>query len=122
MIFQIPLPNPPIYNLTFQVELDGTTYSLTLYWNPRDESWYITIADSSNSPILSCQRCVVAYPIGLNQAYNTSLPPGSLQFQDTSGQGLDPGQTDMGARVILLYFDAAEILSQLSGGPTNVPG
>lgn len=122
MIYQVPLPQPMPVNLTFQVELDNVTYTLNLFYNDRDGGWYLTIGDASNNPILGCQRCVVNYPIGWKQCYNTSMPPGSIQFQDTSGQGLDPGLNDMGARVTMLYFDAAELYSQLTGGPTNVPG
>jgi hypothetical protein len=124
VIYTIPLPQPPIYDLTFQVELDQVTYTLTFQWNVRDGGWYLTIADAVGNPILGSQRVVVDFPIGLNQSYNPSMPPGSIQFIDTSGQGLDPALdgSDLGGRVQMLYFDAAEIVSQLTGGPTNVPG
>lgn len=110
-------------NLTFQVELDSVTFTLTLFYNDRDGGWYLTIADPANNPILANQRVVVDYFIGWKQrAYNTAMPAGSIQFIDTTGQGLDPALADLGARVQMVYFDLAELQSQAAGGPTNVPG
>jgi hypothetical protein len=123
VIYQVPLQNPAPYNWTEQVELDEVTFTLTFYYNDRDGGWYLTIADSANNPILASQRVVVNYPIGWKQRYNVNMPAGSLEFIDTSGQGIDPQSVnDLGTRVQLLYFDAAEIASQLAGGPTNVAG
>jgi hypothetical protein len=110
-------------NLTLQAELDQVTFTLTFYWNDRDSGWYMTIADAQNTPILGSQRVVVDYPIGWKQLYNIAMPGGLLQFQDTSGQGLDPQSvSDLGTRVILAYYDRAEMASEINGGPSNVSG
>jgi hypothetical protein len=123
MIYQVPLPNPMPVNLTIQAELDQVTFTLTFYWNDRDNAFYLTIADAQNNPILASQKVVVNYLIGWKQRYNTAMPAGQLQFQDTSGQGIDPqAVSDLGTRVILLYYDLAEMVSELSGGPSNVSG
>jgi hypothetical protein len=123
VIYQIPLPNPMPVNLTLQAELDQVTFTLTFYWNDRDNGFYLTIADAQNSPILASQRVVVNYWIGWRQRYNGAMPAGLLQFQDTSGQGIDPQSTsDLGTRVILTYYDLAEVISQVNGGPSNVSG
>lgn len=123
MIYQVPLPNPMPVNLTLQAELDRVTFTLTFYWNDRDSGWYMTIADAQNTPILGSQRVVVNYPIGWRQRYNISMPAGQLQFVDTSGQGLDPqAVSDLGTRVTLSYYDLAEMISEVSGGPSNVSG
>jgi hypothetical protein len=123
MILQIPLPTPPVYDFDLQADLDGVTFTLGVFYNSRDGGWYLNIGAADSTPILAGQRVVVDYPIGWKQtAYNPLMPAGALQWSDTSGQGIDPGQFDIGARVVLLYFDLAEMQAQVAGTGVNVNG
>ena len=122
MILSIPLPTPPVYDLTLQTDLDNVTFTLNIFYNSRDGGWYMDICQQDGTQILSGQRVVVDYLIGWKQGYNPLMPAGSLQWVDTSGQGLDPGQFDIGARVQLIYYDAAELAAQAAGTGVNVSG
>jgi hypothetical protein len=120
-VFSIALPNDqPIFST--QVELDAVTYTLSFFWNSEDDSvvdgngvstggaWYISIGQSDGTPIVSGLRVVVNFASGGRFRFKgIGMPPGVLWFEDTSGQGLDPGLTDLGSRVTLSYLDAAEV-------------
>jgi hypothetical protein len=122
VIQKIPLPISPTGGFTIQADLDGVTFTLDIIWNSRDGYWYLSIETPNGTPILAGQKAVVSYPIGWHQYYNPAMPTGNLQWIDTTGQGLDPGYADIGARVLLYYFDAAEVAAQIAGTGTNVPG
>jgi hypothetical protein len=50
ILYTIPLTNTP---QTFQIELAGITYTLTVKWNDMGQSWMLDIADSNNNYIVS---------------------------------------------------------------------
>jgi len=121
--FVISLPDDQP-NFSKQVELDGVTYTLLFFWNDQDDSvvdgngnstggaWYVTIAQADGTPILAGIRVVVNYAVGGRfRNSGIGMPPGILWFEDTSGQELDPGLTDLGVRVTLSYIDAASVAS-----------
>ena len=39
------------------------------------------------------------------------LPAGELIFIDTSGNNLDPGEDDLGVRVLLVYLEEADLIA-----------
>lgn len=49
-LFQIPLVNTP---QSFEIDLAGVTYTLTVKWNDMGQSWFLDIADSNQVPIAS---------------------------------------------------------------------
>ena len=91
-----------------QAPLDGATYTLEMRWNTRALAWFMRLLNEQADTIIVGDTKVVAdWPIAL---YITGrLPPGLLVFWDTSGAGLDPGLNDLGQRVQLLYYTAAEL-------------
>ncbi len=91
-----------------QVELEGTTYTLELRWNTRAEAWFLMVIDAQGETVIrSGLRVVADHPLRLYEA--DRQPPGLLVAADTSGAGEDPGLHDLGARVQLFYFTAAEL-------------
>ena len=112
--YSIALPND-LPNFSTQVELDGTTYTLSFFWNYEDDAvgagrWTMAIGQADGTPILSGIGVVVTFAIG--QRFVASLagmPPGALWFEDTTGAGLDPGLNDLGSRVVLYYHNALQV-------------
>lgn len=100
------LLDTPLFSL--ETQLDGTLYSFTFRWNARAGQWFLDIADASNDPIVSGIALVVSFPLARRCA-DPRMPPGLLTAYDTTGAGLDPGETDLGRRVVLLYFTEAEL-------------
>ncbi len=65
---------------------------------------------TSNAPVISG----ASPPDGYTWQYISPLvngrsPPGLLMAYDTSGEGIDPGLTDLGQRVQLIYYTVADV-------------
>lgn len=92
--------------------LDGTTYVISLYFNPVINDgvgkWMISIADQ-NSNLLVAPVPVIANWTLFDRFVELLDLPGSLFCFDTSGQDLDPGQFDLGDRCRLYYLEAGTI-------------
>lgn len=105
-VLTIPL-RTDITHYSFQVELDGATYGFELRWNERAEGWFLSLFDVEGEPLVSSRRVVLDMPMLARQRVE-GLPPGQLIATDTAGTGAEPGLTELGGRVQLLYFDEAE--------------
>lgn len=113
LVINLPAPqDPPLSHFTVTVPLDGTTYTIALHWNDVDTSWYATILDEPGQTVLAgAWRVTADWPLFRSQVQRH--PPGLLMCVDSSGQGLDPGLSDLGAgaRCPLIYFTQAELLA-----------
>jgi hypothetical protein len=102
---------PARSNLThyeFGVELEGASYTIELRWNARDGAWYLSLYDSAGEPLVSGHKAVLGANL-LGRGENPRLPPGLLTLFDTSGTLVDPGQTELGGRVQLIYMESADL-------------
>lgn len=108
---RIPV-QPSIPFQTFGAALGGVQFNFAFNWNGVDGAWFMDVLDEQKNPIrigvkvvLGCllgQRCTdPAWPLGIFQAIDTSAP---------IGQGVDAGLDDIGTRVIVLFFTAAEVV------------
>jgi len=101
-----------------QVLLDGVTFDLFFIWNERDEAWYMSIfdptvvadEDGARTPIIGCIPIHVGQML-LNEFSDRRRPLGDIVAVDTSNEDLDPGQRDLGERVILLYLSNADLVA-----------
>lgn len=94
-------------NYTQTVALDGAEYDLKLRWNQRDGRWYLSLS-KDGSRILSGVRVVSNWdlsPVGRSLPW----PPGVLFAADMTGIGTDPGLAELGERVVLAYFEEADV-------------
>jgi len=90
-----------------RVLLDGLNFTLEFFWNPRELAWYLLIYDASGNQLL-IRKVVVGQP--LTQIFvNPALPRGELFAIDTTGKDQDPGLTDLGSRVVLIYIPKADL-------------
>ena len=102
------LPSVPFQS--FQVELDGVLYGFEFRWNHRAEAWVMSMLDVTGAAILTGIRLCFGGPV-LPISRPLTTPPGELLLvESTVGSG-DPTLDSLGAQVLLLYMDAAEILS-----------
>lgn len=93
---------------SFSVDLDGTPYVLDFDWNERAGSWALGVSLVDGTVLVAGRRIVVGYPL-LNRFKDPRLPRGVLMAMDTSNQDADPGEAELGARVQLVYIDAADL-------------
>lgn len=93
----------------FESELDGVTFGFSFLWNPRDSFWSFDLLNGDGDVLQAGVRAVIGLPL-MWRALGDDLPAGTLIFVDTARTDLEPGVADLGARVQLLYIDAAEEL------------
>lgn len=117
MALELPL-RVDVAFFAYSIELDGATYGFEFLWNERAGdagTWFVTVSDVSGVVLVACRRLVVDYPILARYSSDPRLPPGMLLAADMTGTGTDPGRNDLGARVVLLYFDAATLAAGSAG-------
>lgn len=91
----------------FRAQFGGATYLVALRWNARAQAWRLSLSDSEGN-VLRTKK--VALGVGLlARESNSRLPYGELLALDTSGQDLQPGVDELGARVKLLFTDYADL-------------
>lgn len=103
-VFILPLDSvDPAY--TVDVDLSGTIYRLTFVWTARTSLWTMDIGTpDAEEPIAAGMPVMVDWDM-MSQHTDTRLPPGIILALDTGGNSVNPGEFDLGARVILVYDD-----------------
>lgn len=95
---------------SFQVQLDGTTYGLEFRWNERAAGWFMSVYDSVGTLLLANRRLVLNWGLLARfKRWQPSLPPGDFVVFDTTQNGVEPGLTDLGTRVLVKYVEAKEL-------------
>lgn len=90
--------------------LDNTNYVLEFQWNFRESSWYMSVLTETGDYIQSNIKIVVEFSLGARTVDNR-WPPGRFVALDTASTLTNPGQTDLGDRVQLIYFSEAEVIA-----------
>jgi hypothetical protein len=103
--FEIPVRNDGYPSHDIDVELEGSIYNLFFWWNERESAWYFSLADSDGVDIVSSQKIVADWDL-LRLVTDERRPPGSLFAVDTA-EGGDPGQYELGSRVLITYVESS---------------
>lgn len=90
-----------------RVDLDGKAYLFRLYFNTRNQSWYVDISDSTGVLVAAGRRCIIS-DVLTGQLHHLAIPPGEFLVFDTLNRDKDPGLADFGGRVLLLYVPKAD--------------
>ncbi len=90
-----------------ELSLDGILYRLRIYWNIRQSSWSMDIAESNDNVLIQGIKIESDWlPVYRYQI--TNFPPGEFIVVDTSGQGLPPTRDNFGTDgVVKLMYDEA---------------
>ena len=88
--------------------LDGQWYGVRALWNAPGQAWHLYLTASDGTDLLIGKAIRVGVDM-LSQHVGASLPPGALVAVDTTGRGIDPGRTELGGRVVLVYVTAEEL-------------
>ena len=107
MAFEVPL-TIDFDDYSFAIDLDGTTYQLTLRWNGRAEKWFISLELQDGTEVIGMRPVIADWP-PFARFRGPNIPLGELLFVDTSRSNTDPGRNDLGERVILVYLEEADI-------------
>jgi hypothetical protein len=104
----IPVTNDP--DSTARYVLDGTLYEFRFRYNDRGAAWYFDLIDENESAIIYGRKIVVSWPLFGWREVDSRLPGGRLLACDTTDADLDPTLEDFGARVVLQYIEAVDIV------------
>lgn len=107
MPVELPLRSG-ISDYQFTSELDGTEYLFNVRWNSRNLTWYLDILQEDETPIRHGVPIVLGTPLAYGET-DPAFPNGVLIAFDTSGSGLDAGFSDLGERIVLLFYTDAEV-------------
>lgn len=90
---------------SFQIDLEGTVYTLRFRFNQRMERWIMDIATAADEDILNGIVVLTGVPLTDKYVYET-LPPGRFIAIDQSGEGRNAGADDLGNDVRLIYEES----------------
>lgn len=103
----IPTAADGTAHYTMATELDGVTYEIELLWVERTPAWYLSLSLEDGTRLLSSRRLVLGAFI-TRRFKDPRLPKGDFYLYDTTGQDIEAGLYDLGARVLLLYTEGAD--------------
>lgn len=96
---------------SYNIAIGAQTFSFSFYFNSREQSWYLSIADSSGNPLINGVKLVPEYL--LLKSHRAAIPqlPGDLVLVDLEGNPASSGVTfdNFGVRYVLMYFTAGEL-------------
>jgi len=101
---QILATFPAIPKTSQLVTLDGTQYTVTLYWRDRLGAWYLDLADLEGNALIQGRRVSPGVDVWYGCLPSTR-PAGHLYVR-----GEDPyNQNMLGERVLLVYYGVDEV-------------
>jgi hypothetical protein len=100
--------DPEVTAYEQHVDLEGRTYLLKFDYGQRDDSWYLSLYDQDEDPLVCGKRVAIGIPL-LRGEVDSRLPPGILMAVDTTETGQEAGLEDLGARVKLVYLELASL-------------
>lgn len=89
-------------------EIVPQTYVIDVHWNARDEAWYMDLLASDETPIRHGLKIVLGALIG-GRCVDERFPAGCFMAVDLSGEGREATLDDIGTRVVLYFYTAAEL-------------
>ena len=87
---------------TQTVVLDGQRYRFDFRYNKRDDSWYMSLFDANDDPLV----LGIALALGLDLLFPyryKAVPPGPLFVEDLSRTDTECGLDGFDSRCVLLY-------------------
>lgn len=112
------IPINPVADLvndfTLDCSLDGGNFRLSFSWSDRSFAWHINVyailTDAPDPvPVLEGARLSIWWPVLAGVPGTTGRPPGELWAVDTTNVGTDAAHNELGNRVQLAYYTAAEL-------------
>lgn len=94
----------------FATAIGDVTYLIDLFWNDRDECWYLDVLEEDETPIFHGAKIVLGAHLGRIHRHRLLLD-GAFIAVDTSKTLVDAGFYDLGRRVLLVYVPADEIVA-----------
>lgn len=98
---------------SYQINLEGTIFTLFFDWNERNESWYMSILDGEGvNNILVGIRLVPGYSLLKQYRGTAGIPEGEFLIVDNQSDNdgvIEYDNIGVGARFVLIYSTQEEI-------------
>ncbi len=107
MSVSIPLFNE-LTNYSQDIELDSVQYKIEILWNHRSKTWYLSLLNESNEPIIVGIPAVLNYDILYQFRANINVPKGSMFFVDFTEKEREITRDNFGKTVSLVYIGDTE--------------
>lgn len=91
---------------SFRTTLASEEFVFAFRYNQREGAWYLSLYDTDVEPIVLGVKVVVGIPL-FRGCVDARKPKGTLVAIDSTQQDLDPGLTDLGNRVTLVFGEYA---------------
>ena len=104
-IIGIPLRND-IPSYQFRVDLDGTTYTLSIRYNTRMDRWIMDFNDENNSPLITGIILILGTSL-LDRFAKAELPDGHLFLINIENENTEGNRDNFSNNVQLFYEEAA---------------
>lgn len=103
-MIRLPTPQAGKDHGSYPIELSGSLYYITLYYNKRADGWHIDLADSTRVALLRGVRAVAGIDL-LHPYRYRAVPPGILFIQVADKRDPDL-RAFVEGRAQLYYHDA----------------
>jgi hypothetical protein len=104
-VLLVPTPTSGYPHIRQRVALSGATYQLRWLWNERDRAWTFCLWDADGGPLVLGVRVVLGVDLLEAAPQGPRRPPYRMVVVDPTQRGQEPGLTDLGSRVKVIYTE-----------------
>jgi hypothetical protein len=97
-------------NYSVSTVLEGETFTFAVRWNGRAASWFFDLYDVNGEIIIAGVRIALGVLLG-RRTTDPRMPNGSFIVSDLSNAGREAGIDDLGSRVKVFFYPAAQLAS-----------
>ena len=96
---------------SFSQELDGIDYVFTFYWNERASAWFLSVALTDGTELLSGNKITTGTNLFEWWVDQVNTFRGALLVRDSSGTDADPGRYDLSpdGRCTIYYLEQVDL-------------
>lgn len=96
---------------SFSQELDGIDYVFTFYWNERATAWFMSVALTDGTELLSGNKVTTGTNLFEWWVDQVNSFRGALLVRDSSGTDADPGRYDLApdGRCTIYYLEQVDL-------------
>ncbi len=96
---------------SFSQELDGIDYAFTFYWNARAAAWFMSVALTDGTVLLSGIKVTTGTTLFEWWVDQTNTFRGAMFVRDSSGTDTDPGRYDLApeGRCTIYYLELVDL-------------
>lgn len=100
-LLKLPIQND-IGDFNFKIDLDEVSFFFFFQYNARDDSWFISVSDADEIPLVQGIKIVVDVNL-FGQFAHLAIPQGNLFCSNSENLNTEPNLENFGNNVQLFY-------------------